>query len=195
MWINTSLCCVCWVSLSLSYLYIYLLTLPSHFRFPIYLLENRPSNNKHPLLLPPHPLHNAHSGLRQRLPRGSRRRNGVQLEQRRRPRQGNAGTARLVVDLQRGRALVQRVVQLGVQGEEASTVQGRGEVGGVAGHDELDIATGFVQEVAERGAGDNVGAGWTAEGDGGGDVGDGFVGGKGLYVKSWVSWGCAEIEE
>lgn len=71
-------------------------------------------------------------------------------------------------------------VQLGVEGEQAAAVERRGEVRDVAGHGELHVAARLVQEVAERAAGDNVGAGRAAGVDGGGDVGYGFVGGEGL---------------
>lgn len=51
-----------------------------------YHLEHRPPNNKHPLLLPPHPLHHLIRRRRQRPPPHIPPRNSIQLKQRRTPR-------------------------------------------------------------------------------------------------------------
>ena len=78
-------------------------------------LKHGSADDEHPLLLSPHPLHNLHRPLRQRLPTRIRRRNTVQLKQRRTPRQRNTTNTRFVMDLQARRLRVQRRVQVRVQ--------------------------------------------------------------------------------
>lgn len=70
---------------------------------------------------------------------------------------------------------VQSRVQVCVEREQTSSVQRGREVGAVAGHAELHVAPRLVQEVAQRRAGDDVGAGWAAGAHGGADVGDGGI--------------------
>src|SRR5690242_9441706 len=63
--------------------------------------KHRTPNDEHALLLAPHPLHDLHRALRQRRARRVRRRNSIQLEQRRAPRERHPAAADLVVDLER----------------------------------------------------------------------------------------------
>jgi hypothetical protein len=73
--------------------------------------ENRAPNDKHPLLLPPHPLNNLVRALRQSRPRRIRRRNSIQLEKRRAPRKRYTGRICFMVHLER----CGFVVQVGVE--------------------------------------------------------------------------------
>jgi hypothetical protein len=71
---------------------------------PIYLspscLKHSTPDNKHPLLLPPHPLDNLIRALRQRRPRCIRRRHRIQLKEWCAPRKRYTRRARLVMHLE-----------------------------------------------------------------------------------------------
>ena len=109
--------------------------------------KHRPTNNKHPLLLPPNPLHNPIRRTRQPRLRRPSRRHSIKLKHRRAPRKTRMRRRCLVMDLgPRGRR-VQRCLQVRVQAEEFAAGQWGGEGGGEGGHDELDVAAGFVEEV------------------------------------------------
>lgn len=68
----------------------YILTHPSKHRTP---------NNKHPLLLSPHPLNNLIRCLRKRSAGCRCRRYTIQLKQRRHPRKANIGSRGLMMNL------------------------------------------------------------------------------------------------
>lgn len=84
--------------------------------------KHRPTNNKQPLLLPPHPLHHPTSPLQQRPPGTIRARHAVELKLWRCPGERDGGLGDAVQDFGVCGAGVRGGVEGLVEGEEAAGV-------------------------------------------------------------------------
>jgi hypothetical protein len=87
----------------------------SYYSSTHYYLENRTTDDKHSLLLPPHPLNNLIRALRQPRSRCIRRRHRIQFKQRRAPCKRYTSRTRLVMHLEGGWLAVQVGVEFVVE--------------------------------------------------------------------------------
>ena len=118
-------------------------------------LKHSTTNNKHPLLLPPHPPNNLLRRLRHNLSAYPRPRNAIKLILLRFPPQRHCILRARIVNLQMSSFIVHSCVEGRVEGNEAAMGDEGREMGGERRSEELDVGAGFVDEVEEWGGGED----------------------------------------